>query len=232
MLLVGGWLRLPGDCSSSRLTALLLVRLLGVLLFIEARSMGRAVQWSPMKPESWSGWFPLKSSPTCFYRWLHCALQNVPRELLVTGIPNMWEDSMGGFHKVLFISWRIVGFGINSPRRCGEQKERHEGSQQDRAARTTTMSSSSWRCRNYDGCMERFAILLLRGLTPEYKPMSLALEKSGVELTTHYIKMKRLQEGVARYWPYTLMTSRFFQTMRNIWQKCRKSTEYNTPLAQ
>jgi hypothetical protein len=39
-------------CSWSRLTALLLGRLLGVLLFTEARSMGRSVQWSPMKPES------------------------------------------------------------------------------------------------------------------------------------------------------------------------------------
>jgi hypothetical protein len=38
------------------------------------------------------------------------------------------------------------------------------------------------------------ATLLLRGLTPEYKPMSLALENSGVELTTDYIKMKLLQE--------------------------------------
>jgi hypothetical protein len=33
--------------------------------------------------------------------------------------------------------------------------------------------------------------LLLRGLTPEYKPMRLALENSGVELTTDYIKMKQ-----------------------------------------
>jgi hypothetical protein len=33
-------------CSWSRLTALLLGRLLGVLLFTEARSMGRAVRWS------------------------------------------------------------------------------------------------------------------------------------------------------------------------------------------
>jgi hypothetical protein len=80
--LVGGWLQWPGDCSSSRLAALMLGRLLGVLLFTEARSMGRAVQWTPMKPESWSGWFPLKSSPTCSYCWLHCDLQNMPRELL------------------------------------------------------------------------------------------------------------------------------------------------------
>jgi hypothetical protein len=36
----------------SRLMAFLLGRLLGVLLFTGARSMGRAVQWSPMKPES------------------------------------------------------------------------------------------------------------------------------------------------------------------------------------
>jgi hypothetical protein len=35
-----------------------------------------------MKPESWSGWLPLKSSPTCSYRWLHCDLQNAPLELL------------------------------------------------------------------------------------------------------------------------------------------------------
>jgi hypothetical protein len=41
---------------------------------------GCAVQWSPMEPESWSGWFPLKFSTTCSYRWLHCDLQNVPRE--------------------------------------------------------------------------------------------------------------------------------------------------------
>jgi hypothetical protein len=82
MLLVGGWLRWPGDCSSSRQTALLLGRLLEVLLFTEARSMGRAIHCSPMKPESWSGWFPLKSLPTCSCRWLHCDLQNVPRELL------------------------------------------------------------------------------------------------------------------------------------------------------
>jgi hypothetical protein len=67
-----GW----ATCSWSRLTALLL----GVLLFTGVRSMGRAVQWSPMKTESWSGWFPLKSLPTCPCRWLHCDLQNVPRE--------------------------------------------------------------------------------------------------------------------------------------------------------
>jgi hypothetical protein len=50
------------------------------LLFTGARSMGRVVQWSPMKPESWSGWFPLKSSPLYFCRWLDCDLQNVPCE--------------------------------------------------------------------------------------------------------------------------------------------------------
>jgi hypothetical protein len=50
------------------------------LLFTGARSMGRAVQWSPMKPEAWSGCFPLKSSLTCSYRWLHCNFQNVPRK--------------------------------------------------------------------------------------------------------------------------------------------------------
>jgi hypothetical protein len=68
-------------CGWCRLTALLLGRLLGVLLFTEARSMGRAVHWSPVKPESWSGWFPLKSSPTCSCPWLHCDLQNLTREL-------------------------------------------------------------------------------------------------------------------------------------------------------
>jgi hypothetical protein len=67
-------------CSWSRLTALLVGRLLGVLLFTGASSMGRAVEWSPIKPEGWSGWFTLKSSPTCHCRWLHCDLQNVPRE--------------------------------------------------------------------------------------------------------------------------------------------------------
>jgi hypothetical protein len=81
VLLVGCRSRWPGDCSWSQLTALLLGRLPGVcLLFTAARSMGHAVQWSPMKPESWSGWFPLKSSPTCSYRWLHCNFQDMLRE--------------------------------------------------------------------------------------------------------------------------------------------------------
>jgi hypothetical protein len=86
MLLVGGWLRRQrATCGRSRLAALLLGRatcgrsrlmalrwrLLGVLLCPEARSIGRAVQWSPMEPEGWSGRFPLKSSPACSYRcWL------------------------------------------------------------------------------------------------------------------------------------------------------------------
>jgi hypothetical protein len=38
------------------------------------------------------------------------------------------------------------------------------------------------------------ATLLLCGLTPEYKPTSLTLENTGVELTTDYIKMKLLQD--------------------------------------
>jgi hypothetical protein len=64
-----------GDCSWSRLTVLLLGRLLGVLVFTEARLVRRAVQWSPMKPESWSGSFSLKSSPLrwpgdCSWSWL------------------------------------------------------------------------------------------------------------------------------------------------------------------
>jgi hypothetical protein len=52
MFMVSGWLRWPGDCSWSWLTALLLRRLLGMLFFTDARSMGRAVQWSLLKPES------------------------------------------------------------------------------------------------------------------------------------------------------------------------------------
>jgi hypothetical protein len=48
-------------CSWSRLTASLLGRLLRVLHFTEARSIRRAVQWSPMKQECWSGWFSRKS---------------------------------------------------------------------------------------------------------------------------------------------------------------------------
>jgi hypothetical protein len=39
------------------------------------------------------------------------------------------------------------------------------------------------------------ATLLLRGLTPKYKTMSLAIQNSGVYLITDYIKMKLLQEG-------------------------------------
>jgi hypothetical protein len=77
-----GWRRCDGreSCGWGRLTALLLGRLLGVLLFTEARLVRRAVQWRPMKPESWSGCFPLKSSsPTCSCCWFVTGLQNVPR---------------------------------------------------------------------------------------------------------------------------------------------------------
>jgi hypothetical protein len=97
MLLVGGWLRWPGDCSSCRLTALLLGRLLGVLLFTEARSMGRAVRWSPMKPKSWSSWFPLslrRPAPIAgyiaTYRTCHANCWNC----------HMWEPSMGSSHRL------------------------------------------------------------------------------------------------------------------------------------
>jgi hypothetical protein len=38
------------------------------------------------------------------------------------------------------------------------------------------------------------AILLLQGLTSDYKPMRMAMENSGVELTTDYVKTKLLQE--------------------------------------
>jgi hypothetical protein len=79
MLLVGGC-DSRATCSWSRLTVFLLRRLLGVLFVTEARSMERGVQWSPMKSESWSGWFLLKSSPTCSCHWLHYDLQNVPHE--------------------------------------------------------------------------------------------------------------------------------------------------------
>jgi hypothetical protein len=82
MLLVGVWMWWPGDGSCSRLTALLFGRLLGVcLLFTGAYSMGHAVQWSPMKPESeLIQLVPLKSLSTCSCPWLHCDLQNMPRE--------------------------------------------------------------------------------------------------------------------------------------------------------
>jgi hypothetical protein len=119
MLVVGGCLRWPGDCSWSRLTVLLLGRLLGVLFFTGARSMGHAVQWSPMKPESWSGWFPLKSSPTCSSYWLHCDFQNVPREhanctsliQLVTGPCHLTSRSRSYFttdSQSLSMSWHRV----------------------------------------------------------------------------------------------------------------------------
>jgi hypothetical protein len=41
------------------------------VLFSEARKSQRV---------SWSGWFPLKTSPTCSYRWLHCDLVRENKE--------------------------------------------------------------------------------------------------------------------------------------------------------
>jgi hypothetical protein len=38
------------------------------------------------------------------------------------------------------------------------------------------------------------AILLLQGLTSDYKPMRMATENSGIKLTTNYVKTKLLQE--------------------------------------
>jgi hypothetical protein len=78
MLLVGCWLRWPGDCSWSRLTALLLGRLLLGVLVLHWDSLDGVC--CSLKPESWAGWFPLKYSPTYSYRWLHCGFQNVRSE--------------------------------------------------------------------------------------------------------------------------------------------------------
>jgi hypothetical protein len=81
MLLVSGWLRWPGDGSWSRLTGLLLGDcwecVCSSLRFAWWGVLFSETRWS--QRVSWSGWFPVKSSPTCSCRW-RCSLQNVPRE--------------------------------------------------------------------------------------------------------------------------------------------------------
>jgi hypothetical protein len=84
-------------CSWSRLTGLLFCNTAGSVAVL------RLVRWGVMFSEdrwsqevSWSGWFPFEArewvnpaglvegayfSPTCSCRWLHCDIQNVPREL-------------------------------------------------------------------------------------------------------------------------------------------------------
>jgi hypothetical protein len=61
-----------------------------------------------VKPEIWSGWFPLKSSPTCSYRWLRLDLPNVTRKhancTVRSQLPN-WT------------SYIVSGWCRNSPRR-------------------------------------------------------------------------------------------------------------------
>jgi hypothetical protein len=41
---------------------------------------------------SWSGWFPLKSLPTCSCHWLHCDFQYVPREHVNCTAGNVGAD--------------------------------------------------------------------------------------------------------------------------------------------
>jgi hypothetical protein len=54
-------LRWPGGLWLRSADGVATWRLLGVCLFFtEARLVRRAVQWRPMKPESWSSWFPLE----------------------------------------------------------------------------------------------------------------------------------------------------------------------------
>jgi hypothetical protein len=68
-------------CNWSRLTALLLGRLLEVLLLTEACSMGRAVHWSPKKPESVDPAGPTEVFADLLLSLLYFDLQNVPWEL-------------------------------------------------------------------------------------------------------------------------------------------------------
>jgi hypothetical protein len=70
--------------------------------------MGGAVQWSLMKPESWSGWFPLKSSPTCSYRWLHCDFQKVPREHPNCTVRTLLADWSVSSKSKLLYDWQSV----------------------------------------------------------------------------------------------------------------------------
>jgi hypothetical protein len=90
--------------------------------------------------------------------------------------------------------------------------------------KTAQEIASTWKALDDD----LIATLLLRGLTPEYKPMCLALENSGVELTTDYINMKLLQEGYnpnpkASYSSENVLVSHY---------KCRKRTDYNSVILQ
>jgi hypothetical protein len=69
---------------------------------------------------SWSGWFPLKSSPTCSYRWLHYDIQNVPELCVLTGPCHLgnWLTELNSKSKSkLLYDWQSVCLGIEYP--CG-----------------------------------------------------------------------------------------------------------------
>jgi len=43
------------------------------------------------------------------------------------------------------------------------------------------------------------AAIMLACLTPEYKPMVMAIENSGVQINSDYVKSKLLQEGARSF---------------------------------
>jgi Na+-transporting NADH:ubiquinone oxidoreductase subunit NqrB len=96
MLLVSGWLRWPGDCSWSRLTALLLGRLLRVLLFTLALSLGRAVQWSQRVDPAGSHLSLRRPAPVAgfiaTYRTCHVSTRTALIELNVLTGPSRLAD--------------------------------------------------------------------------------------------------------------------------------------------
>jgi hypothetical protein len=106
MLRVGCWLRWPGDCIVAWKT-----------VGSACSSLGRAVQWRPMKPDS---------SPICSCRWLHCDLQNVPHEhancTAQTQRAN-WPESSSWlkFKFKLYYNRRSVCLGVRHPFRTRDQ---------------------------------------------------------------------------------------------------------------
>jgi hypothetical protein len=94
VLLVGCLLRWPGDLKLKSAEGVAARKTAGIV----------ALHWSSLdgaccsvKPESeLIRLVPLKSSPTCSCRWLHCDLENVPREHANCTTPSQsaaWSES-------------------------------------------------------------------------------------------------------------------------------------------
>jgi hypothetical protein len=87
------------------------------MLFTDARSMRRALRWSTMKPESGSGWFPLRSLPIFSGAWLRPPMATLSLKVKVTlRLTVSQRRAPSSSHKEMFVTaWWLLSYLCGAP---------------------------------------------------------------------------------------------------------------------